>query len=268
MRNALVLEYTHEMLMVCNLGEGKRINIPDNHAIYERDTQQKELLDRYKTFYELPETANNALKVVVNDEGKRNIYTPSIVAKDGLLVVEWGGKYYPLVEHARFDASNQSIYVMDDQENELPLRVRVRNIKPADAKNKTEQAYAAADKDKRVSILQKLWDSSKLTELVSEAFDDIHKLSDMESGDYDVVGYKMGGFSKYIIQLSTGQWVRSNTAITEKLEEYELMGVEVSLDAPARLTIGVSTKTTAQGHPIIPTKMVAFRNKDIPVFTF
>jgi hypothetical protein len=122
-------------------------------------------------------------------------------------------------------------------------------------------------KDDRGGFLNKVWKSGAIVELLAEGYPTVLKLSEVPAGVYEVTEYKMGGFDKYIIKTEKG-WVRANTSLQNKLADYDDLGVVVSADKPAKLTVEESTATTSKGYPIIPVRLTSFANSSLPVFDF
>lgn len=260
----LYTERTYTLLMSAKLPAGaKSFRVPDTHPCF--DQEQQELTAAYKAAFGADE-ATSTFKIAINKEGERAIYEPSILNKDGRIVTEWGSEYYALPDGASFSAGKCVVDIEVD-DIEYSLKVRVIPIKKEDAKSKVQQAWAVCGKDDKVDFLAKAWAKGTITDIMAQSYPDIHKISEIV-GTHDVIGFKMGSFDKYVFQLADKRWVRANTSVQNKLTSYEEMGIVVSPEEPARITVEPSTSQTSTGHPIYPVTMVSHRNVDLPVFDF
>lgn len=261
----LITERSYQVLSTANIGDAKSLLVPDDSKAFD-DAQQVQTALMKSAFG--ASAATHTFKIVDKD-GERNIYSPSVVAKDNLVCVEWGGEYFPVDPKAvTFDGSKAELHSNLDVEGLSALKVRIKMIKPDEAKTKVTKAFAALAKDDRGMFLSKAWANGSIVELLMEAYPTVTKLKELPVGKYEVVEFKMGGFDKYILRLADGTWVRANTAIQDKLASYTEMEIAVTAEEPALLTVGTSTRKTTTGHPIIPVELVSFRNVNLPVFTF
>lgn len=261
---SFITERTETVLSQALIGDQTSFYVPDDSGIF--DEEQQALTVSMKALFGAS-AATKTFKIVDKD-GERSIYSPSVVSKDGIISVEWGGEFFPVDPKAvSFDGYRQELSTLQDVPS-FPLKVRVKLIKPEDAKTKVTKAYAALSKDDRGSFLNKAWANGTIVELLTEAYPTVTKLKEVPVGKYEVVEYKMGGFEKYLLRLDNGLWVRANSAIQDKLVSYEEMGIPVTSEEPALLTVGKSTRFTATGHPIIPVELVSFRNVNLPIFDF
>lgn len=262
----LITERSYQVLATANIGDAKSMLVPDDSKAF--DEEQQAITKAMKAFFGAS-AATHTFKIVDKD-GERNIYSPSVVTKDNLVCVEWGGEYFPVDPKAvTFDGSKAELHSNVDLDYPVPpLKVRIKMIKPEEAKTKVTKAFAALAKDDRGMFLSKAWANGSIVELLMEAYPTVTKLKDIPTGKYEVVEFKMGGFDKYILRLANGTWVRANTAIQDKLASYTEMEIAVTAEEPALLTVGTSTRKTTTGHPIIPVELVSFRNVNLPVFTF
>lgn len=258
---SLHTEATETILLSAKLPEGtSAFNVPDDMGCF--DQEQQNITSAAKEAFGCQE-AKTTFKVVVKN-GERNIYEPSVMNKDGAISVQWGDLFVPVDKaNTEFDGYTGLL-----TSGSYSLKVRVLNIKPEEAKTDTQKAYSKLAKDARGGFLNKAWKNGTIIELLAEGFPTVKKLSEVEPGTYDVVEYKMGGFDKYILKLANGTWLRANTSLQSKLADYDDMGVKVSKEEPAKLTIEVSTATTSKGYPIFPVRLISFKNSSIPVFDF
>jgi hypothetical protein len=257
-------ERSHTILMSAKLGDKSSMYVPDDSGAF--DQEQQDLTRAAKEAYGCT-NAVQTFKIADKDE-ERNIYEPSVIAKDNKIMIEWGGEYTEVdPTMVIFDGYKPNLSSKSNDEVQ-PLKVRIRTIKPDEAKSKVQKAFSLLAKDDRGAFLNKAWSNGTIVELLMEGYPTVTKLKEVPAGKYEVVEFKMGGFDKYILRLADGTWIRANTAIQDKLSGYEMMDIKVSVDEPALLTVGVSTRTTSTGHPIIPVDLVSFRNVNLPVFDF
>ncbi len=262
---SIITGSTYETL--ANAKISKPTLVSDDHPALAQD--QKDLLAEYKAAFGCQE-AESTFKLIDKD-GERAIYYPSVIRKGTEMVIEWGGKTFPLPPNAKFDAGIPELYVIKGTGEEAEtynLKVRVAYIKPEDATTKTQKEYSLLPKDQRASFLTKAWDKGTLVHLLAEGFPTVLKLGEVGAGEYKVVETKMNRFDKYELKLDDGRWIRSNTAIYEKLELFKELNIEVSEKAPATLTIEPSTKKTQTGYDIYPVSFKPFKSASIPVFDF
>ncbi len=261
----LLTETIETVLMSARLPEGTTtLLVADDLGCFD-ETQKASLLTS-KAQYGCG-AATSTFKVVEKN-GERAIYEPSVMNKDGVISVQWGDLFVPVDKKTvEFDGYKCQVTVTSDNGKETSLKVRVLNIKPEDAKNDTQKAYAKLTKEDRGAFLNKVWKSGTIVDLLAEGYPVVLKLSEVPAGSYKVTEFKMGGFEKYIIKTEKG-WVRANTSLQNKLADYDDLGVEVSAERPALLTVEVSTATTSKGYPIIPVRLTSFANVNLPVFDF
>lgn len=262
----LVTERTESILSSATLPEGsKSFFVPDNHGCF--DDEQRYITNVFKTAFGT-QAAESTLKIAIDKKGERHIYEPSVMAKDGKIVIDWGGKTYPLPSAAKFQSGSCSLTV-EIEEVEYSLRVRVLPIKKEDAISSTQIAWSQLELSKKSDYLAKAWAKGTIVELLAQAFPTICKLSEA-IGTHEVIGFKMGTgqYPKYLLELSDKRVIRANTALHEKLSGYEAMGIEVSPACPAKLTVGKCSGQTSSGFDIYPTTLVSFQNANLPVFDF
>lgn len=261
----LFTENTESVLSEATLPEGTTsFLVPDDMSCF--NDEQKAITIKAKTLFGCTEA--KATFKVVDKNGERNIYEPSVMNKDGAISVQWGELFVPVNTKAgTFDGYTKTLTLGDDG-NEASLKVRVLTFKPEDAKTETQKAYSKLTKEQQGAFLNTAWKKGTIVELLAEGYPTVLKLSQMKPGVYSVTSYKMGGFEKYILQVADGTWVRANTSLQNKLADYDELGVEVSSVKPAKLTIDVSTATTSKGYPIIPCRLVSYANASVPTFDF
>lgn len=262
----LITERTEALLKAANLGPVKSLYVPDNHPIY--DQEQLDLFEIYKTAFGC-QAAQSTFKIAHNKDDERVVYEPSVVARDGVLLLDWGGEVYPLPVDCFFKAGRCTLAV-DVGDQTLELKVRVYPIKKEELSSDataTQKQWASASKDDKIDMLSRIWAKGTIHEIVASGAETVCKLADC-LGTWQVVGFKMGAFDKYVLKLADGRWVRANTALQNKLADYEEAGVEVSPEQPATLTVADSEKLTSQGHKIYKTTLLSAKNAEIPVFDF
>lgn len=262
---SLITGKTYQVLSAAKID--KATLVPDDHKAF--DKEQQEVTANYKVIFGCQE-ATSTFKLVDKD-GERAIYYPSVLNKDNKVMIEWGGKYFPLPDKAKFDAANGEFYVIDGQGEDAEtytLKARIAYITPETAKTKTQKEYSLLPKDQRASYLAKAYDKGVLFHLLSEGFPNVLKLSEVKPGTYKVVQYKMNRFDKYELKLEDGTWIRSNTAICNKIEMFEEFGIAVSYDAPATLLLEPSKGKTQTGYDIYPVTLTPFKPMSVPVFDF
>ena len=245
----------------------KNLKVPDTAGCF--DQEQQLLTQAYKDVFNCTE-ASSTFKIS-EKEGERVVYEPSVINNLGTISVEWGDKIVPLVSTARYSPMSNTVYVIvgnGEEAVEYSLKVRVIVLKPEDAKTKVQKEYALLPRESRAEYLQKAWEKGTMVQLLSEGFPDVLKLGDLPAGKYEIVEYRMNRFDTYEVKLEDGRWLRTNTVMGQKLAGYQEMGIAVSVEEPALLSLGVSTSKTAQGHSIYPTTLVSFKNVNIPVFDF
>lgn len=260
----LFTEATETVLLGARLPEGTTsFQVPDNMPCF--NAEQMSITTNAKALYGATE-AKSTFKLVEKN-GERNIYEPSVMNKDGVISVQWGEMFIPVDKAAvTFDGYAGTITAGDEEA--VSLKVRILNIKPEDAKTETQKTYSKLAKDQRGAFLNTAWKKGTIVELLAEGYPTVLKLSDVKAGVYKAVAFKMGGFDKYIIQLEDGCWLRANTSLQGKLADYDELGVVVSKEKPATLTIDESTATTSKGYPIFPVRLTSFANSNIEVFDF
>lgn len=261
----LLSEATETVLLQARLPEGTTtLQVPDDHACF--NDEQKVITTLGKTLFNVI-AATSTFKLVEKN-GERNIYEPSVMNKDGVISVQWGDQFVPVDRKVViFDGYANTVTVEDEGGVEVVLKVRTLNIKPEDAKTDVQKAYAKLAKDDRGAFLNKAWKSGTIVELLASGYPTVLKLSDLEPGVYAVTEYKMGSFDKYILLTEKG-WVRANTSLQNKLADYDDMSVQVNEERPAQLTVEPSTAKTSKGYDIIPVRLTSFANVSLPVFDF
>ena len=260
----LITERTESILSRATLPDGaKSFLVPDSHGCM--DKEQQEITSAFKAAFGT-EAAESTFKVAIDKKGERQIYEPCVMAKDGKVVIDWGGKTYPLGT-VEFSAISCLVKVEID-DSEYTLKVRTINVKKEDAKGKVQIAWASCTTPiEKMEFLNKAWAKGTIVEILAQAFPTVHKLSEVV-GQHVVNSYYMGGFDKYVLVLADGRNVRANTALQLKLAGYEEMGIEVSPECPAQLTVEPSKGKTSTGFDIFPVTLVSHRNIDLPVFDF
>lgn len=260
----LLTERTESILSKATLPAGSTsFNVPDSHSCM--DTEQLLVLSDFKSIFGTT-SADSTFKVTIDKKGERHIYEPSVMAKDGKVVIEWGGKTYPLPEGIAF-SSGRCLATFEVDETEYALKVRVLPIKKEDAKTKLQTAWATCAPNDKSDFLGKQWSKGTIADILAQAYPTIYKLGEV-IGEHKVYSYYMGSFDKYVLVLEDGRHVRANTSLQNKLASYEEMVIEVSESAPAMLTVEKSTSKTSTGFAIYPTTLVSYRNIDLPVFDF
>ena len=262
----LITERTEAILMSANLGKDvKSLLILDNHPCM--DDEQKCITNTFKTAFGTQE-AEFTFKIAIDKKDERHVYEPSVMAKDGKVVIDWGGKSYPLGK-VDFSAIRCMVTVEIDSV-EYSLRVRVLPIKKEDAKGVVQTAWSNCSTPvEKMEFLSKAWSKGTIAEILAQAYPTISKLAEC-IGTHEVIGYKMGTgqYPKYLLELSDKRIVRANTALHEKLSGYDAMGIEVSPECPAQLTVGKCSGQTSSGFDIYPTTLVSHRNVNLPVYDF
>lgn len=260
----LVTERTERVLASAKLPlDSKSLMVPDDHPCM--DAEQRVITAAFKEAFGT-QAAESTLKVAIDKNGERQIYEPCIITKDNKVVIEWGGKIYPIPSNATF-SSGRCLVVVEDGDAEYALKARILSIKKEDAKTKVQLAWATCPPADKADFLARAWSKGTIVEILSLAFATIYKLSELV-GQHQVHGFYMGGFDKYVLILSDGRHLRANTALQNKLADYEEMGIEVSPDSPARLTVEPSKGKTHAGYDIHPVTLTSYRNLDLPVFDF
>lgn len=261
----LFTEATETVLLSAKLPEGTtNFQVPDITPCF--NAEQQAITANAKVLFGTTE-AKSTFKVVEKN-GERNIYEPSVMNKDGVISVQWGELFVPVDRSAvTFDGYAKTVTLGDDG-NEVSLKVRVLTFKPEDAKTDTQKAYAKLAKDQQGAFLNTAWKKGTIIDLLAEGYPTVIKLSEVIPGTYKVVEYKMGSFDKYILKLENGSWVRANTSLQNKLADYDELGVKVNSETPATLLVEVSTATTSKGYPIIPCRLTSFANSNVPQFDF
>ena len=257
---SLLTETTETVLLSAKLPEGtSNFPVPDDAGCF--NDEQKAITETAKAAFGCQD-ATSTFKVVVKN-GERNIYEPSVMNKDGVISVQWGGLFVPLTGNADFSGYTGTVEVED-----IKLKVRILTFTDETAKTDTQKAYQKLAKEARGEFLNKAWKKGTIIDLLAEGYPEVLKLSQVEPGTYAVNEYKMGGFGKYILKLADGRWLRANTSLQNKLAEYNQMGVQVTSAEPAKLTVEPSTATTSKGYPIFPVRLTSFHNSNIPTFDF
>lgn len=261
---SLYTERTYTILMGAKLPEGATsLRIPDSALCF--DAAQQALTSAYKAAFGATE-AKSTFKVAISKKGERNIYEPAVINKNGAVTIEWGNEFYPVPNDASF-SSGKCIIEVESGGVEYRLKVRIPTIKKEDAKSKVQLEWASCPADAKADFLAKAWKRGTILDILATAYPDILKLAEVV-GTHDVVGYSMGSFEKYVLELADGRLVRANTSLQNKLAYYSEMGISVTPEEPAKLTVETSTAKTTTGHSIYPTTMVSFRNVNLPVFDF
>lgn len=262
----IITERTESILSKAKLPDGtKSLLVPDNHPCM--DEEQKYITNTFKAAFGA-QAADATFKVAIDKKGERRIYEPSVLSKDGKIVIDWGGKTFSIPTTAKFLGGTCTLEV-EIEGVEYSLRVRVLPIEKKDAKGKTQMAWATVETAKKGDFLVKEWAKGTIVELLAESYPTICKLAEI-IGTHQVVGYKMGtgDYPKYLLTLADKRVVRANTALHEKLVGYAAMEIEVSPECPAQLTVGTSTSETSSGFAIYPTTLISHRNVDLPVYDF
>jgi hypothetical protein len=265
---SMLTERTSSILTSATLpANAKSFMVPDDHKCF--DQQQSDIINSYKAAFGTQD-ATSTFKLGTSKVGERAIYEPSVISKDGKLVIDWGGQTFPIPTTATF-ASGSCTMVVEVDDVAYSLKVRVLLIKNEDLKpgaTKTQTDWANCKAESKVDFLSRAYAKGTLAEITASSFDTVYKLADVV-GTHDVIAFKMGHFGKYILQLADKRWVRANSSLQDKLATYETMGVEVSPACPARLTVSpAKEKKTSTGFNIHPVTLVSFRNIDLPVFSF
>lgn len=261
----LFTEATETVLLSAKLPEGTTsYQVPDDSGCFSQE--QKTITTNAKVLFGA--TGAKTTFKVVEKNGERNIYEPSVMNKDGAIVIQWGETFVSLdIKLFTFDGYTKTLTAGDDG-REVSLKVRVLTFKPEDAKTDTQKSYAKLTKDQQGAFLNTCWKKGTIVELLAEGYPTVVKLSEVVPGCYKVTQYKMGGFDKYILQLQDGRWLRANTSLQNKLMDYSDLQVEVSVAKPATLLVEPSTTNTSKGYPIIPVRLTSFANTNIPAFDF
>ena len=262
----LITERTESILMGANLGKDvKSLLVPDNHSCM--DDEQQNITNTFKAAFGC-EAAEATFKIAIDKKDERHVYEPSVMAKDGKVVIDWGGKTYPVPSNTKFQGG-RCLLTVEIEEVEYSLRVRVIPAKKEDCKTKTQLAWLACEVAGKSDFLNNVWSKGTIVEILAQAYPTISKLSEC-IGTHEVVGYKMGTgqYPKFLLELSDKRVVRANTALHEKLSGYDAMGIEVSPECPAQLTVGKCSGQTSSGFDIYPTVLVSHRNVNLPVYDF
>ncbi|MFB2876884.1 hypothetical protein [Floridanema aerugineum] len=198
---------------------------------------------------------------VIYKDGEVNIYAPYVGSKDGVAVLCWGDEKFPISDiKSDLDIIEDNkrflLEVADEEGNALELTMMVRRKDKDGNDVKFEKAE-----------LRKALKQGRLGEYLSQSFVKPLKLKDVQPGTYTVTGYESRiyeGDVKYTLFLEGVGAVSANTALNNRLS----FEPEITPTKPATLVISPSTKTTNQGHPIIPTQLTTAKDLEIPVFDF
>lgn len=205
---------------------------------------------------------NYTFTVRINDKGDVSIYGPLVANKDGVASLYWGDSVTALkdikVDNGLTDVGKLTFYEFSLAEgDDLHFLVAPMSLK------KGPNGKPVADKD----ALKKDAKRGKLANHLSEGFVRAGALTELEPGEYRVVGYQQGtyqGEPTYQIQLENGAWFKANTAIKRRLETKP----KIDAEHPADLIVGEVVEHTSEGKPIVPVKLITASFKAAKTYSF
>lgn len=178
-------------------------------------------------------------KVNTPEEGLKKVITPSMGTYKGKVVLHWGNTFTP-IENLKGKVS----VGLDGK--------RVIFSVETDDEIYRFESYLRKDVAVEDIELKRLLKAKKLHEVV----DDLRLIPDSMATlkpnvMYEVTGYNIGSYEgkkTYSLQLKGLGFYSANSNIINRLAD----DPEITEEKPGKLMVGEVTKTTPQGHPVVP----------------
>lgn len=235
-------------------------NIPNNHPVMANE------LPRLKAIAEclgVDFDATGYTFTVKSQAGATKIYDIVVqVNPEGIPVLVWGNLNTPLSElKAQYSIEGDKYSHMEfyGQHEELPevmqLEVNLMMTKEAKAAkiNKAQMRVALS--------------TGTLDKYLVRTFVKPEKLNKLADGMYQVTKYELGdyqGDTTASIYIEGFGWYRANKSLALRLS----VKPNINSEVPATLSLANTGKLTAQGHPIMDTKLATAEDAAIPVYDF
>ena len=256
---AFVSETTKNILSRAKFSK-ERTNIENSHPVMAQDLSR---LSKMAKVVGINFDETEYSYQVVKKEGDLNVYGACVMANDGVASIFWGKTSVPLAskpdgtEYAIVQDGKQFVLdVFGTDSDGYDVAFQVPLVFKKDLATKPEHADVRAAHRK-----------GELHKFLASSFIKAKKLSELEPGEYTVTGYAIrywNGDPKVELDVANVGRVNANTYLKNKL----LAQPEITEQVPAILEVGISTKVTSGGFPIVPVVLTTQADLDLPVFDF
>ena len=240
----------------------ERTNIDNGHAVMAQDLPR---LNKMAAVIGLDLNTTEYTYQVVRKDGELNVYGACVMSDNGIASIFWGKSKVALKNIAK--PAELSIvpegkgFVLDvfypaDSAFDSDVNFQVPLVISKKLSTKPEHAE-----------LRTALRNGKLGDYLTASFIKPKKLSELEPGIYKVTGYAVrywNGDPKVELTLQGVGLVAANTALKNKL----LAEPVITEAQPATLEVGISTRMTTTGFPVIPVVLTTAADAELPVFDF